>query len=223
MEQFAKTVPGIRKGFLFEDRTVNCIDEGTPGGLNLAGSGILLEPETAVKYARAAQADGVCSHEECGAAKLYAKKMGLDPSKSDKCGIQWAKKLAKMLGVPYRGHISIRQMKRPSGLHVARVTYYDGTGRFCPENVKGLPPGFVISRKFIEADYAAEETGISISIATGDHGFGHKITKKDPFIIVVVGDPHNPNFSVKKLEKEAVAIAKKHGGKVVVDGFTAPL
>ncbi len=223
MEQFAHALPDIEEAFHLEDHCVRCMDEGTPGGIHLAGSGILMDEAKAVEAMRAAHADGVYSHDGCGAAALYAKKMGLDASKSDEYGVIWAKHLAELLDVPYKGNIEKKKMKRPEDFHYARVAYYDGTGSFDPTRVADLPPGFVISRRLIDAEAATSEADIATSIATGHHGYSELITADEPFYIVPVGDPSDPNFSVEKLSKELDEIVAKSGGKVKVMGFTKPV
>lgn len=217
-----KKIENLNKAFQLKDHSIRCIDEGTPNGIHMAGSGILLSEEKAVEALKKANADGVYSHEECGAAGLYAKANSLDPAKADEYGKEWAVKIAAKAGIPYKGHIGIGEMKRPSGLHIARVAYYDGTGKFDCSVDDNMPAGFVISRRFLEKDYALEEAKVSVSIALGGHGYGELITKDDPFLIIVIGDPSNPEFSVDKLKAELSGIEKVHAGRVMIDGFVAP-
>jgi hypothetical protein len=223
IQRFADNLPDIEEAFHLEDHCVRCMDEGTPGGIHLAGSGILMDEAKAIEAMRAAHADGVYSHDGCGAAALYAKKMGLDASKSDEYGVIWAKHLAELLGVPYKGNIEKKKLKRPEAFHFARVAYYDGTGSFDPTRVADLPPGFVISRRYIDADAATAEADIATSIATGHHGYNELITAKEPFYIIPVGDPADPNFSIEKLTRELDEIVAKSGGRVKVTGFTRPI
>jgi hypothetical protein len=201
------------------DRLIRCIDEGTPDGIHSAGSGILMDKAAAVKAFHEAGATGVTSHEGCGAAKLYAVEKGLDLSKSDEYGKEWAEELAEALNLPYAGHIEANQMARPEGFHIARVVYYDGTGKFNYSAVKELPPGFIISRKFIGETEAEKEIGIAESIAMGDHGFGDLITEDNPFLIVAIGDSE---ASTAKLKQEIENISHNYGKRVKIDGFVAP-
>jgi hypothetical protein len=223
MGEYVKMIQGMEEAFKLTDHCVHCIDDGTPGGIHAAGSGILMEESKAVEAMKKAKADGVWSHAGCGAAALYAKREGLDTTNPDEYGVVWAKHLAEQLGVPYRGHIKTEDMTRPSDMHNARVAYYDGTGKFDPSRVPDLPPGFVISRRYLEPAYAAEEANVSVSIATGDHGYGELITSEEPFYIIPVGDPDDPNFSVEKLSVELDELVKKSGGRVKVMGFTKPV
>jgi hypothetical protein len=220
-QAFAAGIADLAKAFSPADKSVRCIDEGTPGGLRIAGSGILLGVDKAAELLKASGADGVYSHDECGAAGIYARQNNLDVSKSDEYGKDFAKAVAEKAGLPYKGHIGIGEMKRPSGLHVARVVYYDGTGKFDCEACPAFPTGFVVSRRFLPKDYALEEVKVCIGIATGDHGFGGLITPEKPFMLIAVGDPANPDFSQEKLVAELQGIASAYAGKVKADAFTA--
>ncbi len=220
MDNYVKTVEGLVKAFAPKDLAVRCIDEGTPGGVHLAGSGILLGFDKAAEALSKAKCEGIYSHEECGAAGIYARANNLDTTKSDEYGKDFAVKLAEKTGIPYKGHIEIGAMKRPSGLHTARVAYYDGTGKFDPALNSALPAGFVISRRFIDSAYAVEEAKVAAGIATGGHGFGDLITADAPFLIIVLGDKDNAEFSAENLQKELSCIVDSYAGKVKTDAFT---
>jgi hypothetical protein len=222
LSQDLSAIQNLKDAFTLNDKSMRCIDEGTPGGLHCAGSGILLSEATAIEEFKKAGVDGIYSHEECGAAGLYAKANDLDPSKSDEYGIAFAKHIAEKIGVPYKGHITIDKMARPSGLHTARVAYYDGTGNFDPSKVKSLPKGFVIDRKNHSKEYALKEIGVSISIALGSHGFGEKFTQQEPFTLIAIGEPMDVNFSVEALKKELEGLPEQNSGRVKIDGLTAP-
>jgi len=223
IQRFAEALPDIEDAFELKDHCIRCMDEGTPGGIHLAGSGILMAEADAIKALHDAHADGVYSHDGCGAAALYAKKMGLDASRADEYGVIWAKHLAEVCGVPYKGHIEQKEMKRPADFHLARVAYYDGTGSFDPSRAADLPPGFVISRRFLQGEAALSEADIAASIATGHHGYGDLITADEPFYIIPVGDSEDPNFSVETLSAELERIAASSGGRVRITGFTRPI
>lgn len=221
MARYVAGIPDLARWFLPADRWLRCIDEGTPGGVHLAGSGILLGVEEAANIARAAGVTAVTSHEECGAAKLWATQQGKEVRCSDDHGKQFAAEVAKRLGVSYC-HLPIAEMSRPAGLHVARVIYYDGTGKFDPSHVPQLPPGFVISRRYVTAKYASQECAIALSIALGDHGLGTLFTPHDPLLLVAIGHPSDAPLSQQHLRSEVTSVAESHGGRVIVDGFTAP-
>jgi len=184
-----KMISDISKAFELKDRTCRCIDEGTPGGIHIAGSGILLSQEKAIEYLNNAKASGITSHEGCGAAALAGKD-----------AIEWAKELSKKSGIPYVGHITAQEMNRPSEMHDARVVYYDGVGDFDYNSVNDLPKGFIISRKYIEKDYALDELGVSVDIAQGGHGFGDLFTEENPFHIIVIGKSND----IDGIKKEVI-------------------
>lgn len=226
MANYIKTIPNIQAAFKGNDLTVCCIDEGTAYGcVRFAGSLILNQNkvESYVEVFKNIGVQGIYSHAGCGAAELYAKKNNLDVSKADEYGIDWAKKLAELLGIPYKGHIGVKGfelMKRPKEFHIARVIYYDGTGRFNPDKIKDLPLGFVISRRYhLEIKDALDQVKIAISIAAGSHGFGDLIDKDHPIIIMPIGDSGNQDFSVNKMKNELNKIAEEFKDKVTVDGF----
>lgn len=219
-EKFFQSVPDIEQAFHPGDRWLRCIDEGCPGGVHLAGSGVLLGEDMAAKIAQAAGVTAVTSHEECGAAKLAAQQAGVDVAQSDAHGKEFAARLAKRLGVSYT-HLPLSEMARPAHLHVARVVYYDGTGKFDPARVPELPPGFVISRRFLTKTYAVKECEIAVSIALGDHGFGKLFTPDEPLLIIVIGHPTDAALGLEQLGTEVTPLAAAHGQRVVVDGLTA--
>lgn len=220
-EKFFQSIPDIEQAFHPGDRWLCCIDEGCSGGVNLAGSGILLGIERAAAIAKAAGVTAVTSHEECGAAKLWAIQAGKDSSASDDYGKQFAAALAKQLDISYC-HLPLSEMARPAGLHVARVIYYDGTGKFDPARMPELPPGFVISRRFLTQDYAIKECSIAVSIALGDHGFGKLFTPDEPLLIIVIGHPTDAALAWEQLQAEVVPLARPHGRRIVIDGCPAP-
>ena len=55
-EKFFRDISNIKQAFQPDDQWLRCIDEGTPGGVHMAGSGILLGVEAAAEAARAAGA-----------------------------------------------------------------------------------------------------------------------------------------------------------------------
>ena len=62
--------------FDLKEKTLKCMDERTPGGIHLAGAGILLGLCNAVEFVKRANIDKVTWHEECGAVGLALKKRG---------------------------------------------------------------------------------------------------------------------------------------------------
>jgi len=214
-DSYAAHVQDIAGTFALEDRTVRCIDEGTPGGIHFAGSGILADFEDAVAWMQAAAVDGVTSHTGCGAANLYAQRSGRDLSEAEKLGIEHAQRIAAALGVPYRGHIT--KLKRPPEYHDARVIYVDDTGTFDSDRSSGLPRGLLISRAHLNPAYALQEVEVAISITLGDHGFGERFTPASPLMLAAVRPSRSPERDAALMQ-----IAGKFSGRVRVDVFGAP-
>lgn len=189
MQAYTDNVEGVEAAFETGEHTLCCIDEGTPfGDMRSAGSGILMEGEdraTFITNLKKAGVKEVTSHAGCGAAALYREKMRITDKSVDEVAQEGARRVAEELGVPYKGHII--ELARPKELHNARVIYFDGTGSFNPSAVDGLPAGFVVSRKFMTTEQAKSETGIAMSIAFGDHGFGKKFSEQEPLLVVAIG------------------------------------
>ena len=224
---FIESLNGIKTLFELADRRFRCINERTPGGLHAAGPVILMDEEKGLKMLEKARADGIYSHAGCGAAGLaFAKLSEADRRffvNSDNYGAFYAKAIAKKAGIPYKGHLQVEPH-----FHVARMAIYDGSGCFdnsiAKLKVVGLPPAFVISRRYhSESENAMIEASIAATIATGDHGFGGLIkADKTPFVLLVIGGRYSKEFSLSKLMTEAEEVAKGFKGKVIVDGFVAP-
>ena len=213
--EYIEVLQNLASAFKLDDRHLRCMDEGTPGGIHAAGPLILKDVEEAVEILRG-KVDGVTSHEECGACTLYATQNNLDKQESDEYGKIRAKELAEKLSVPY-SHIKLENMARPSGLHIARCTYYDTTLSFDPSKVEKLPLGFVISRGlYSDKKYPQTELEVSIKIALGEHGFGEKFTADSPFYVVCVASDES---ELEKLQEEAREVGERFSGRVKVDGI----
>lgn len=203
-----------------KDLVVYCIDEGTPNvqhqpGLSLAGSGLLLDIDQAVKWLKPLNVAGVSAHQDCGAAALKAKRDGF-PEAPDDHAVWWSKMLAKRLDVPYVGQISTDEMKRPANLHTARAVYYDGTGALQIQHAQYLPHGFTISRGVFRkeaVEYLIQELEVACNIAFGDRGFGEKFTNSTPFYVVLIGTRY---LSLEILKQEVQAILQQYGDRVVM-------
>lgn len=211
----------LPRGFELKDRKLRCIDEGTPGGLHLAGSGILVSKSEAVDFVKQAGVTGIYSHAGCGAAALYAKNKGLDVDRADDYGAAWAQELAQITGLPYEGHIALNDLARPAEFHIARVIYYDASGSFDPSLVEGLPPGFVISRKYLSPAYAQQEVDIAAGIVLGEHGFKELVSSHNPIYVVMIGD-NRSGLNLEALSQELMSVTKRYQGVVEVSGFLKP-
>lgn len=209
-EGFARHFQGlsrIRQAFQPEDKAIRCIDDGTPGGIHLAGSGVLLSLEEAGRIiSEVDDVDGIYSHENCAMAALEAERVGFDGSVSE-LSERSAKELAAEVNLPYLGEISADQMSRPVDLHTARAIYYDGSGGFDWSQVEGLPRGFTISRKYIYSDYAKEELSICLDIAFGDRGFGARFDSESPLLVVIFAENHK---ELEVMEQEIKDVTKHY-------------
>lgn len=214
------SMPEWPLAFQISDRTVRCVDEGTNDGLHCAGSGILLDFEKAKQMILDSGADGITSHENCGAAKLAAQRDGIDLSKADEYGKQKAQELAQATNLPYKGHIAAEQMSRPAEFHNATVAYLDGTGQFNPARLKGtLPQGFVATMKYFKTD----DIALCVAIAMGDHGFNQHFTKEHPFYIILIPDNNNPEMSEEKLLAETQPLLAQYEGRVACVTLPSPV
>ncbi|MEK7584036.1 MAG: hypothetical protein AAB490_02230, partial [Patescibacteria group bacterium] len=188
VDAYAKTLPHLAQAFELNKKCVSCMDEGTPGGVHAAGSGMLMNDAELEEYFAAASPDEITSHEGCGAARLYAAAHGLDIERSDQYAQEWAKHEADKRGLTYR-HIAAPNMKRPSEGHFARTCYYDTTGTFNWDAAEGLTAGFVVSRKYMTPEYSLREASVAMDIAFGDHGLGGKLLSREkPFLLVAIAE-----------------------------------
>ncbi|MBX4200850.1 hypothetical protein KW786_01845 [Candidatus Parcubacteria bacterium] len=91
------------------------------------------------------------SHEGCGAVGIwvgtpegaaYCEKNSLDPNDVDAVAKHWSKARAEKLGMKYK-HLEV---DKPD-YHYGRAFYYLVINQFNYKALKGLPPGFTVSRK----------------------------------------------------------------------------
>ena len=121
-------------------------------------------------------------------------------------------------------NISGEEMVRPKEFHNACAVWFDATGKFNPDKIgSSIPKGFLIDYKVSSSTGREEDKGypfaelqVAINIALGDHGFGGKFTKENPFTIVVIA---NDNKELEMLKIEAGKLATPYDGRVKVDGF----
>ena len=199
---------------------VCCIDEGTEvGPLRLAGCGILLGKtreeslERAAEIVKAMGARELSWHKGCGAVAVYLKAHPEIEGSIDEVAERFVRELALKVNLPYYE----QPLVRPASLHIARAVYYDGTGKFVlPER---WPTGFGISRCWRNGD-ALREMEMAIGIAFGEHGFGELFTAGQPFLLIAVGDDHDPRFSAAVLENELKVLAATRSDRVKVLSFT---
>lgn len=222
MAEYVKTLPNLVDAFDQEKHKpadgfndcLCCIDGRTPYGKHLPGSGILLSDDEFRKSFKNSGADSISSHDGCGAAKKFAEENGLDASRSDEIGREWAEKMAIEMGVKHI-HLPVE------GAHRERVCYFDKTGKFNFGGVEGLPNGFIVSDlKGITKESSLDAIKLAINIALGDHGFGEKyLNDKNPFILIAVADKLK---EIEAMKEDLRKIAEQFAGKVVIDGFVSP-
>ena len=182
-----------------------CIDDrllpvaSLPPGANfvhMAGEGILnpnaLEDLSGVITC-------IITHRNCGAKALYSEQHPGQGDDHDAVGIQAVVTLAAQLNVPITQTVDAAEL---APIHFARAIYFDGTGRFNWARA-GLPPGFMVSRKYISRPaYAQSEVVIAAGIAMGGHGLGRRFTAATPLYAVAVADRHAGLLDVATLVGE---------------------
>jgi hypothetical protein len=199
--------------FNLKERTLKCMDERTPGGIHLAGAGILLGLHNAVEFVKKAKIDKVTWHKECGAVALALKKRGEKPTPDEVDGKakDFSQNLAQEAGVEVEEEI----MAGATSFHAARAVYYDNTGEF---NVTDeLPPGFVISRRYLEKEYALEELKIAISIAFGQHGLDELFSVEQPLMIVAVSALDEIDQIDQEIEGALMDLDEYKEGRIKLD------
>jgi len=223
---YVETLPNLPEAFdLAKHRLDNhsacicCMDEGTPWGVHAAGSGLLLSAEEFEDYTHMAKPDAISSHAGCGAGKIYCQQHGLPEGNSDQIARQWAEATAKKYGLPHV-HIPMEEMQRPPDFHVARVCYYDGTGRLNNDPAVGLPSGFVVSRSHLGEARGLEEVKVAAEIIFGQHGFGELLTKDQPFVVAAVA---SDNFQLQQMIEELAGLEHPYVDRLKIDGFLAKL
>lgn len=215
---YVTTLENLPQAFRRKQNCICCMDEGTPWGMHIAGSGILMSPADLQDYYNQTKPDEITSHDGCGAARIYNESQDLPSENPDEAGKKWAQKLAKRFGIKHR-HIVAEEMKRPSEGHFARICYYDLTGSFNYGGIAGLPAGFVISRKFITPEYAQKEVAVALSISFGDHGLGNRLSFDQPFYLVAIAEDEG---DLVKLKAELAKPSESYGNKIKIAGFVKP-
>ena len=130
------------------------------------------------------------SHDGCGAAKIVCDQLiekGKLPQNynSDDLGIKFAKDVTVAL---QQGgydvvceHTSEKEM---DALHDEVAIYFDGTQSINIEN-SDFPRGFIFSNLDFDSTECVTELKALCGIALGDHGFGKRFTKENPFRIII--------------------------------------
>ncbi len=226
--------PSLAHAFMSHGRRVCCIDERiTDGdGIRIPGSGILMQENDLLDSLHYAGVSSVTSHTRCGAvrASLLSQLQLTNPNTTaamitedqvEEAAKHFAKDLACKLNVPYEGHLAFdgEGMTGPSDVHIARMTFYDGTNSLNTTLLQHiLPPAFVVSRNFHPLREAQRAVEVSFNIALHS-GFGARITEDEPFFVVAVA---RSEAQREKLCDELAPLLRKHGALMRCDSIVSP-
>jgi len=227
---YVVSLSNLSDAFRPRDRALRCIDGRTPGGVHLAGSGILMGIDKAKAFAQAAKADRITYHEDCGAARKWAMENHRGADEATACAREFAEALADALSLP----CAETPLAGPAGFHNETAIYYDGTGRFDASRLSSLPKGFIISRPYFGDDFPAalEEVKLAIGTALGEHGFGELFTPEHPLRVVAIGHrggttaagkgagaPSGGTLSLEQLTEELGLLELQDPKRVAIEGF----
>jgi len=199
--------------FNIKERVLKCMDERTPGGIHLAGAGILLGIEKAVEFVKKAKITKVTWHRDCGAVALSLKNEVKNPSAEEinDRAKEFTEELASKAGI----NSSEEEMQGETAYHCARAIYYDNTGEFNINNE--VPTGFVISRKYLDKEYAQEELKIAASIAFGSHCFGDLFSVDQPLLVVAVSELGQIDSIDLEIEEALMNLSEYKEGRIKLD------
>lgn len=204
--------------FKLPNREIACADERVIGpGIRIAGSGILMPEDELFAIWKNTEADGVWSHADCGAAKLFAEQNNINSAKADTYARERIMELAKKFDIRYLGH----KIVTPD-FHPARVLYYDASGRFNYGEARefGFPYGFVVSRRYLGRYRSKETAQMLTSIAFGDHGFGEKFfSSENPFVLIPIADATSSRLKLQSLITELEPIRLTYKDKISIKGL----
>jgi len=220
-----------------DERTVSSQNEFKIG---IAGQTILLDKKEKEEFIKKMQGkiQEVRSHSGCGAAGIACKnfkeeekqkieKMAQDMgfclgeclkekniSDSDKLGLCYSFCLAKKIKASF-SHTPFKGMRGEKEFHDARIIFWSSHKNFDPTFLlnKILPPHFLANGLSVGVGekYAKAELKILSGIALSDHGFGKLFNKKNPFLVISVGQNSKEG---KDLNAKAKKVLKEFGDKV---------
>lgn len=232
LENYVQSVPELKDAFNTKNHDLCCMDERTAkGALSTPGSGILIEGDQAqqayIDRLKKAGVEGVYSHNECGAAKIYAKEHGIEDDNA--AAIAYSKDLAEKLGVAYKGHL------KSSGIHPGRAVYYDTTGQIDRgSNVwqEKMPTGFSVSRNILNEQEAEDALVLAVKLAFGSHGHGaNAFSEQDPLSVIYISKSSENTFEHEAKLKQELAKAYQRiereipeaKGRIHIEGIEAPI
>lgn len=144
---------------LFKGKNIlKCIDEGTPGGVHLAGSGILVDDLKIINWKII---EGITFHDDCGAARLYIQHKNLQ-IETNKAAERFAIEISQKYNLPFLGK---QPLKRPKEFHYALGIWISNLPNFDYSLNSFLPPGFTIN-PFISfsKEYTIKEINLALKI-----------------------------------------------------------
>jgi hypothetical protein len=206
--------------------SIGCIDEGIKKKIPLAGSGILfLTEEQVLEFIKKRGVDIITTHDNCGAALIWAreKKPDISQEDADKEAAKYIEMIAKKAGIKYR-HISAQNMKRPPEFHSARMIFFNNVKDYFPSVIKGLPPAFSIERfTLFDPENAKKRLKLAIGIALGEHGFKKRFTEKEPLIIAcVLNESDDDKEIMQEVDKILDEMGDNFKKRIKVDFFVVP-
>lgn len=202
-------------------KSIICCDGRCPHNgreISLAGSGILMDPETLEKFITETGVTTITSHSDCGAAKLAFSKLDSNTavtfSDAGDYAKKWSESIAKQYGLGYK-HIEAVDFKAKS--HHERGIIVDSTLKFHPSLFKGMPNMFIAnSPRFAKDDYVEAVIKVLTGIAFGDHGFGELLSNEDPFYILIAARDETEEEKLVDICSEAVL---SYGDSVMVKSY----
>lgn len=208
---------GYFKGFLGIAFTkvgliLGCMDDRVPCSPKLPGSGMLLAWRSGISYAlqviRETGATSITTHEQCGAARMVARDMGIPFLWfADFLARLWGYFVSWKLGIPYLEHLPVAQP-----FHAAFAVYVDATGRFNQLFVPLAVPGFTVNVKPQGLEEASRDLKVAIQLAF-ESAFGERFTEREggrPFLVVVIGDPRHHDRSEKRVCQVVKKVIEEH-------------
>jgi hypothetical protein len=223
--------PELVKNIFRVDRNfiLGCMDERQQVcRIAFAGPGVFYTNEQLQAIAKAMQTAGikikrVYRHRDCGAEKFVKNQLmteqGLSTEKAEKVIRERVAYFASLLGAEVAWYNSMKY----SRFHFARALFMVGTTAFDIGAIQGLSP-FQLNIRFLpDIDTVLHRINLAIdAIAFGDHGPGREMFEKAPFVIGIIGDSTNKDYSFETLNRHLQPLLPKYEGLVEVRGFDVP-
>lgn len=182
-EKLKEIILRNKQALFKNDFILKCIDEGTPGGIHLAGSGILIKDHQIVNWPII---KGITYHQNCGAVSLFAKENNLS-LEIDRLAENFAKDISNRYKINFLG---IHHLERPREFHNALGIWVCNLPNFDFSLNSYLPPGFTINPFLVkDKEYTASEINLALKIFK-EHGF-YLVDPKINFYLWFLNVPAN--------------------------------